>query len=963
MSLNKEQLTFGASLVLAGVLIAFGGGDDSAPRKGRGGSADQNPVIAAFTPGRFVADEAVTWSGEGRNIFEAPSDLKPLPPLDLAAPPVARAAVSAPPLPLGGGAGAAKTLRRPFAVDAKADLSAGAASVAAPPDAVDPLAVDPKELEAIRKGGVGADPGKPLEEALTAADRAKMSATERIAREEALKKAQAARKIETDGLDKLVFANGTTVMSGEFAGSDDRKKSRYEAKREFDEIRRSASMTEGERNDRLRKMRLVFFEVRNGKRGGRQVIDADKVAEVKLADTPLNRYEERRLELAGKDVNAQLEALKPLAAASEYELVVKELEILKARGNATPELYVMLADSLQSMFEYDAELVASREAVAKFPDVAALRSRLGRAFAKIGLRSEASEAFRLALEKDAGDHAANLGYGEMLLAEGRAQAALAPLREAVNATNVDSGRVDVARLRLAEAFLAVGDGKNAQAQLDVVLDRFKGSADISAAAAERRRVHRRALALGASASLAQGRLSEARQIVEAGVKTHPDDGLLAYMAGVVALGEGRLGDAKRLFDSVPALDPLMTGRALAATAQVYELAGRDSEATGAAEQAATTADPRDPTLKRVYARALLNAGSPEAARKQYLLALDADPDDVDAVVGLGDAAYREGAMPDAARFYDRAAKLDPDFPDLLARRIVTEVRRKRLVEAEAMVATAGGASAKGGPLQAAVAYFHYQKGNHAEALGLLQKLAADADKGALANYGKRRFAEISENQNRQLWTDQFSRTGALLGRNWISERGAGVNVVLAGQSVRFEGKQAQVSDRPTYMWQDVKNGESLHSFSIDLAFEGPMPGVYAGVGVIGLSKVNVADKWPGFQERQGGFAPFGGLQIAVSPEGKLVWRKLEKAKMGEWQPVPRAPENPKAIAFEFRQSNARDALWDVLVNKEPLLVGVEIPDLKRWRKSLELQVFCYGTLGSEVKFNVDNAVLTTTKGN
>jgi tetratricopeptide (TPR) repeat protein len=960
MSLNKEQLTFGASLALAVVLIATGGDSASAPRRTRGGGAEQGAVVPAFTPGRFIADDVVTWSSEGRNIFEAPSNFKPLPPLDLAPPPLARSSVPAPALPFGGGAGAAKALRRPYAPDPKADLSGGGAAAAAPVGA-DPLAVDPQELEAIRKGA-GADPGKPLEEKLTLADRARMSTAERIAREEAQAKAAAAKRQETEGLDQLIFANGTKI-SGEFAGSDDRKKSRFEAKRDFDEIRRSPSLTEAERNDRLKKMRLVFFELPNGKRGRRQLFDADKVAEVKLADTPLNRYEERRSDVAGKDLAAQLDALKPLVAAGEYAFVVQEIGVIKARTGPAPELYVMLADALQASFEYDAELATAREAAAKFPDVAAIRSRLGRALAKLGLRAEAQEAFRAALEKDPADHAANLGLGEMLLAEGKAQAATAPLREAVNATNVDSQRIDAARLKLAEALLAAGDGKNAQAQTDVVLDRFKTSGDVAALSPERRRVHRRASALAASAAIAQGRLSEARQIVDAALTAHGDDGMLSYLAGVVALGEGRLGDAKRRLDATPGLDPLLTGRASAALAQVFELAGRDAEATGAAEAAAKTADPRDPLLKRAYARALLNSGSPSAASEQFMTALDAEPDDADVLVGLGDAAYRENKLVEAGRYFDRAAKLEPDFPDLLARRIVVAVRRKKLDEAEGLVATAGGASARGAQLQAAVAFFHYQKGNHAEALGLLQKLGADGAAGAPADYARRRFKEITDNQTRQVWTDQFNRTGAQPGRRWGLERGSGVNIALAGQAIRFEGKQTQVSDRPTVLYQPIDNGESVHSFSIDLTFEKPLAGVYAGVGVLAFTKTAVADKWPGFQERQGGLAPFSGLQIAVAPDGRMVWRKLEKAKMGEWQPVPRAPEGAKSLSFELRQVDPREGKWDVLVNKEPLLVGVEIPDLKRWRKALELQVFCHGALGADVQFDVDNAVVVSTKGN
>jgi tetratricopeptide (TPR) repeat protein len=974
MTLNKEVLTFVASLALAGLLIGLGGGDGSDGKKrGRPQTGADDPTVAAFTPGRFVADDAATWASDGRNIFESPSELKPLPPLELPPPPLPRPAVAPPPLPFGAAGAAAKALRRPYVPDAS--VTFGAAGPAKPAaEAADPLAVDPKELEAIRSGGAGAaaaDPGKPLEADLTAVDRVKMSTAERIAREEARKKAAAERALAESNLDRLTFPNGTTIV-GEFVGFDERspeaktadgrKKTRFECKREFDELRRALTLTEGERNDRLKKLRLIFFEVSGGKRGRRQTFEGDKVVEIKLADTPLNRWQERRLELEGRDLSAQLDALKPLVAVGETRLAIDEIRKLHARSMSSVESYVILLDALQSEFEYDAAVAAAREGAAKFPDAAALRSRLGRALAAVGLREEAKEAFAKALEKDPSDHAANVGLGDLLVRDGRAKAAVAPLREAVNATNVDAARLDAARLKLAEAYLASGDPKNAQAQLDTVLDRFKGGDDVAALSAERRSAHRRAHALSAAAALAQGRPADAVKAVDAGLKAHPEDGFLTYLGGVAAVAEGRYADAKAKFDAVPVLDPLLTGRALAASAAVFELAARDADALGAAEQA-IAADPTDPALNRALGRALLNTGDAKNAREQLLVALAAQPDDVDALVALGDVSYRLGELPEATRFYERAASLESDYPDLAARRIVTFVRRKKYDDAERLVASAGGASAKGATLQAAVAYFHYQRGNHAEALLLLQKLgdSADPKKDPLARYGKTRFGEINDNQNRQLWSDQFGRSGATVGREWKTEKGSGINIVLADQAVRFEGKQAQVSDRPTYLWQE-RQGDRVHSFSMDLTFEGPLPGVYAGVGIIGVSKTAVVDKWPGFQERQGGFAPFAGLQVAVSPEGRFVYRKLEKTKMSEWQPVPGAPEGSRSFSLEFVQSDPREGKWDVRINKEPVLRGVELPDLKRWRKTLELQAFCYGTLGSEIKFAVDNMTITLLKG-
>jgi tetratricopeptide (TPR) repeat protein len=958
MTLNKEMLTFVGALVFVGAMIALGGGDGGSGR-GRGGrgAPPQNEIQAKFSPGRFVPVEDSTWDGSARNVYEAPSDLRPLPPLPIAAPPFDRVAVPAPPTAFPLGSSGEKALRRPFAVDKDglkrpaADPFAGAASAAA-----DPLGIG----DAPANGTTDlVDPYKQL----SPAERAAMTTKERLALEAEAARRSAAAKAKEATLDRLSFTTGTSIM-GEFVGSEDRKANRYEVKKAFADARGATGISESERNDRLKKFRIVFAEVRGDRRSKAAVYDGDKIADIQLADNAVNRYHERRLvsESEGKGIDAYVDAMKPLWAERRYELVAAELARLRARGLTSVDAYRMAADAYDALFDYNAALTVCREAAAKHQDSASILARLGAALARLGLKADAEEAFQKALALDSADFAANLGYGELLLRDRRAQAAAPRLREAVNSSKADPRLIEAARLSAAEAALAIDDFRNAQAQTDLVLDRFKGGEDPAGLAPERRRLHARALALSAMTALAQGRVGEARTIAWEGVKAHAGDGLLAYVLGTVALVEGKLSDAKLQMDSVPALDPMRTARALAAAAQIFELTGDDSKAAENAQVAATSADPSDLRLRASYARALLNIGEYDRATEQYLLALDDRPDDVDVLVGLGDAAYRGGRLPDATRFYDRAAALEAGFPDLLARRIVTLVRRPKLADAEKLVAESGGSAAKSAMLQAAVAYFHYAKGNHDEALGMLQRLgdSAPPEVSPLSRYGKDVFAAVRDHKSRELWTDQFGRTGAQIGREWKLVRGAGPNVALAEQAVRFEGKHSGVSDRPTVLYQE-RQGDRVYSYSVDLALEAPLPGVYVCVGVVGFSKVTVKDKWPGFQERDGGFAAFGGLQIAVGPDGRMVKRLLEKSKMGEWEEIPGTPENPKSLNVEFRQVDAREGKWDVLVNRETVLREVVINDLKRWRRALELQVSCHGALGSDVRFTVDNASITTVK--
>ncbi|HYC76154.1 MAG TPA: hypothetical protein VEI02_00880, partial [Planctomycetota bacterium] len=310
----------------------------------------------------------------------------------------------------------------------------------------------------------------------------------------------------------------------------------------------------------------------------------------------------------------------------------------------------------------------------------------------------------------------------------------------------------------------------------------------------------------------------------------------------------------------------------------------------------------------------------------------------------------------------RAATLEPDFPDLTARRITTHVRRKRLKEAEELVNAASAIRLKEPPMQAAAAYFHYVRGNHDEAGVILQKMLDPSVTlpDAIRAYARQAAYAIGDHRNKQVWTDQFNRTDPRIGREWKVEKGAGVNVTLVDQAVLFDGAQSGVSDRPTYLHQE-RPGDKLHAFSIDLNLEAPLDGVFAGAGLMARSKTAPKEKWPGYQDRADGWAPQAGLQVAIDPAGKLVWRKLEQTKMSDWQEVPGAPEGARSLTLEFRQSNPAEGKWDVLVNREALLKDVEISDLKRWSRTLELQAFCYGRLGAKVRFTVDNATIVTLK--
>jgi tetratricopeptide (TPR) repeat protein len=615
----------------------------------------------------------------------------------------------------------------------------------------------------------------------------------------------------------------------------------------------------------------------------------------------------------------------------------------------------MLADALHELFDYNAELEVLRQAAKDFPESVPLIARLGRLQAILGLHEDARATFAAVLAKNQSDPLANLGMAALLMRTGGdAQQAIKHLKEALNmAPASDPVRVDTIRLYTAEAYLSIGDFKNASETVDLVLQRSNVTAP------ERQRLFERAFTLAALSALGQGQIVEARARAEEGAKRYPLSGQLQLLLGVVMMQQGELAGARSKLAVAVELDPLLTGHAQVALAALEESAARDNEAVAAAEAGALTANPAATELRLPFGRALLHVADLSRAREQLLIALEAEPKSADILAALGDVAYAENNMPDAIRFYDRAASVEATFPQLLPRRIITQVRRRKLAEAEDLAKTVT-TNPTDPFLRAALAYFQYSKGNHAEAMQLLKQLS-EANAGRLSEYAADVHKAVEAHQNKTMWADSFSRLGSGgLGRDWKREVGTGVNASISGQVLTFDGQQKGTSDAPTMVWQE-RQGDKLWGFAVDLDMPS-QPGVYAGVGLMVMNQTARPGSWPGSPDPKshGGLSAYTGMQVALSPENKLVYRTLVKGVMGEWKPVPIATYTGGPVTLELRLSDPREGQVEVFVNRESVLKE-SFADLKRFRRTVELQIFCQAQIDRKVHFTADNVVITTLK--
>ena len=155
----------------------------------------------------------------------------------------------------------------------------------------------------------------------------------------------------------------------------------------------------------------------------------------------------------------------------------------------------------------------------------------------------------------------------------------------------------------------------------------------------------------------EGRFAEAENACRQALAHDPRHGPGLNLLGILGLNVGRFDQAVEAF-----------GRAAAAHAQnptfhnnlgsALQQVGREAEAARAFAQAIA--------LKPDYVRALVNLGQlvqaadPRSAEAAFRQALTADPNALDALLGLSVMLHQKGALDEARPLYERAMALAPD---------------------------------------------------------------------------------------------------------------------------------------------------------------------------------------------------------------------------------------------------------------------------------------------------------------
>lgn len=954
--IEREHVIFVLSLGLA-ILIIAGGGEGTVDETVPATRVKNRPEIAGVT-GRVLEDAVVSWSPSGRNIFEAPREEKPAPPISVPAPERPRLPWAGPVTVPGPDIHHLDGLRHVFVPE----------SFALPDPEPE---TEPEEPEAA--GGDEVTPPAPAPAGGDATgppvDRAGsgVGAGLRRSREEQLRREREAQKAlqslieRRRRLDKIVYRTGAEVY-GLIVNRDEEK---YRMKLELDRLVAAlpSAQNPAQIQQQLRQIRIRFREDRNGVLGAEVELAGDNnIQTIVFADTPKNRYHLERVAARPDDVTAQMALADILEGAPEKEndLLAAHYGGMIRNGLTEERVFLRLVDVCRRSLRYDDEARTLEDAIRLHPESAELHFARGDLLRRLRVPEAAEPSLRLSLEKEPGLYRARVALGRLLVADGRGAEAVTVLDTA--RASATPGEKRLSGLVLGRARLLAGDLDGARREFDQV-GAASGRPDSEALSG-----------LGAVAC-ARGDFKEAEERFAAAVEADPLSGAAIYNLAVARL---RLGgkwiEARTGLDEAAMLDPFIAARARAALGYLHERRGDDTAALQAYESA-LEADPTDPWILHLRGRGLLNRRAFDRAFEVLSEALRRLPDQIDILSALGEAALSLGRFEEARRFLDRALRIAPGQAPLLARLGLVHTAEGRMDAAFEAFDAARKAAPGDVFVDTAFAYYYYRKGaaegsvvNQEEALGKL-KSVIDRTKGSnhpLGAWAAEWHSRISENLRKVIWEDGFSRMDPQgnIQRRWIVELRAAdpakrVDVSLQDGHVRFLGRQGK-SGVPTTLTQR-RDGRSFVSFEAAVTVP-PGAEVHAGIAIIGMRRKTTVEVNHGFDDPAAGEVGERGILLGRTPAGQLAFAVFDKGNLGEWTPVAgmRWPENGTlrlGIAVGDRGAG-RFRLW---AGNPETAIGpdLERTDLRSFARDLYLTVFTMAEIDKPVDVTVDDVRIVT----
>jgi Flp pilus assembly protein TadD len=694
-------------------------------------------------------------------------------------------------------------------------------------------------------------------------------------------------------------------------------------------------------------------------------IERSAILEFAFAETAANQIDLGAAALAGPFTRGAYEAALALGE-----------RCLQARLEA-PRALEIARDLFQRAAAFDAQdplprlgLVRTHEATFDFESAHAEASALLEAFGhrpevhvrlaaieeRLLLFEEAEARLRRAAAQQRASWEANWALGAFLLRRERAEEGLEFLQQAQRfapqSPELQAARVGI-RTDLGAAELARGELEPARAAFasalsaDARAERARAGARITALCAQRIARGAPAVSDGALAASSGGALATAEASQSsAGFELLLAEGL-AHLEAARSVAD--LTRAKGLFDAAAAADPLRANRALDALSFLAERAGHPERALEYVEDALEI-EPGDAWALYQRGRLLVRRDDAEGARASLLAALDRELDFEDALVALGDMAFRLGNFEDAERFLERAVTLESTRPEVHALRGLNLLRLGDVSRAARSFERALALRADDPVAKAGDAWCTYLAGDAGEARIRLANL--DDSRRHLPNedpwraWARAQIERLNDHLDKVEWTDGFERKR--LGNGWI-QRGEHQPTLIEG-ALQIQG--AFTDNGTDLLYREIPAGLFV-SFQAD---------VWIGRDTKARAGLVVANE----RARAGAGERIGEASVSRHKEGDLQVRLIAQGRPPrvidlDSELHPHFPiEQWVRLSIE-KVGLESDAPITIRMDGVPLVEEIALPALGRAGAPLVIGLFVEGEAGRPVLVRMDDVSIVYRK--
>lgn len=421
---------------------------------------------------------------------------------------------------------------------------------------------------------------------------------------------------------------------------------------------------------------------------------------------------------------------------------------------------------------------------------------------------------------------------------------------------------------------------------------------------------------------------------------------LLLARGVAALAAGQHEAARDALELAVAADPLRAHQALSALSVLAEVSGNAEEALRFADEALKR-DPTYPFALFQKGRLLGLADDYEGARAALLAALEQELDFEDALVALGDMAFRLGRFEDAERYLERAVSIDPARGEVHALRGLNLLRLDSVAAARASFEKALERKKGDATATAGLAWCIYLEGDATEALVRLADIDEQRRKEPETDpwrvWSKAQMKRLQEHLQKVEWRDTFNRKR--LANSWEMNESDGVVTSVNEGAAELSGVFTKSGQGRIYKPFD---GGTFVSFEADLWIDPTKAN--ANIGIFAARERAGRSESEKIAEAAVGRHKEGNVQLRFQRAGQSadVRDMQQPFPTGRWV----------RVKLERRGESAESTVT-LFLDGIPLIENQAMPTLGQSKSQLYVGLFAEGDPGREVLVRMDNVSIVT----